>query len=101
MHTAMEESNPSQHTKQKYVCMCIYFSLGLTKYIHIYIYIYIYVCFVCWLELDSSIALCNVEQFLNPICYFYQYFGPQWDLFQDIQLAFGLSSCKQCLSIWN
>ena len=59
------------------------------------------VCFVCWLELDSSIALCNVEQFLNPICYFYQYFGPQWDLFQDIQLAFGLSSCKQCLLIWN
>ena len=66
-----------------------------------YVYMYVCDCFVCWLELDSSIALCNVEQFLNPICYFYQYFGPQWDLFQDIQLAFGLSSCKQCLSIWN
>ena len=59
--------------------------------------VFVCVCFVCWLELDSSIALCNVEQFLNPICYFYQYLGPQWDLFQDIQLAFGLSSCKTML----
>ena len=45
--------------------------------------------------------LCNAEQFINPMCYLYQYFASQWDIFQDIQLAFGLSSCKQCLSIWN
>ena len=48
--------------------------------------------FVCWLQLDSSMALCNVEQFINPMCYLYQYFGPQWVIFQDIKLAFGLSS---------
>ena len=62
-------------------------------------YIYVYVCFACWLELDSSIALCNIDQFMNPICYLYQYFSPQWDLFQDIQLPFGLSRCKQRLLI--
>ena len=28
------------------------------------------------------------------MCYLYQYFGPQWDMFQDMQLAFGISSCK-------
>ena len=52
----------------------------------------LFVCFVCWLQLDSSMALCNVEQFINPMCYLYQYFGPQWVIFQDIKLAFGLSS---------
>ena len=62
-------------------------------------YIYVYVCFAYWLELDSSIALWNIDQFMNPMCYLYQYFGPQWDLFQDIQLPFGLSSCKQRLLI--
>ena len=44
------------------------------------------------LQLDSSMALCNVEQFINPMCYLHQYFGPQWVIFQDIKLAFGLSS---------
>ena len=52
----------------------------------------IIISFVCWLQLDSSMALCNVEQFINPMCYLHQYFGPQWVIFQDIKLAFGLSS---------
>ena len=57
-------STKLSQVSQKVVCVCVY--------------IYIYVCFVCWLELDSSIALCHVEQFLNPMCYYYQYFGPQF-----------------------
>jgi hypothetical protein len=54
---------------------------GQSCRVNTYIYIYIYmcvcvcVCFVCCLEMDSSIALCNVEQFINPIFYFSQYFG--------------------------
>ena len=69
--------------------------------LHFFVVVMTIISFVCWLQLDSSMALCNVEQFINPMCYLYQYFARQWDIFQDIQLAFGLSSCKQCLSIWN
>ena len=31
------------------------------QYIYIYICVCVCVCFVCWLELDSSIALCNLS----------------------------------------
>ena len=52
------------------LCARVLFRQALTKltptyiyFIYIHIYMYIYVCFLCWLELDSSIALYNVEQF--------------------------------------
>ena len=46
-------------------------------------------------------CIMHMQRFINPMCYLYQYFARQWDIFQDIQLAFGLSSCKQCLSIFR
>ena len=44
------------------------------------------------------------------MCYLHQYFGPQWVIFQDIKLAFGLSSWNtgigviitiKCTGVWN
>ena len=31
------------------------------QYIYVCVCVYVCVCFVCWLELDSSIALCNLS----------------------------------------
>ena len=65
-------------------------------------FIYIYVWFACWLKLDSSIAPYNKEQFYNPMYFaFIKILVLSGTFIKIIQLAFGFSSCTQCLLIWK
>ena len=80
--------NKSYQQVSIYTHLCVQFLKSVNKFF-----------FVCWLQLDSSMALCNVEQFINPMCYLHQYFGPQWVSFQDIKLAFGLSSWNTYIGV--
>ena len=62
----------------------------------------LHVWFACWLKLDFSIASYKKEQFWNPMYFAFINISVLSGTFiKIIQLAFGFSSCTQCLLIWK